>query len=72
MRLYGVAPHRARPGPPALLLGYGSLTDADITAGVELLAALLGAGSTSPTRRSRRARTWDPAERSLEARLQAG
>jgi GntR family transcriptional regulator/MocR family aminotransferase len=70
MRLYGVGPHRTRPGPPALLLGYGSLTDADITAGVELLATILGSrGPAAPPARPRRARTWDLAERSLEARL---
>ena len=69
MRLYGVGPHRTRPGPPALLLGYASLPDADFDAGVELLATVLAARSTAPSPRLRRARTWDPAERSLEARL---
>jgi GntR family transcriptional regulator/MocR family aminotransferase len=39
--VYGVRPHRARPGPPALLLGYGALPEPDIAEGVARLAAAL-------------------------------
>ena len=70
IRLYGVGPHRSRPGPPALLLGYASLTEPDIAAAVALLAAVLAAAGPATTRSPvRRRRIWDPAERSLEARL---
>src|SRR5262245_45431106 len=45
VRVYGVGPHRARPGagPPALLLGYGGLSEAEIVVGVERLAAVVSA-----------------------------
>ena len=41
--VYGVQGHRARPrgGPPALLLGYGTLSEAAIAAGVARLATAL-------------------------------
>ena len=72
LRVYGVGPHRSRPGPPALLLGYASVSEADIEAGVALLAAVLETlDSTPSTARSRQARIWDPAERSLTRRLAA-
>ena len=70
MRLYGVGPHRSRPGPPALLLGYASLTEPDIETAVALLAAVVAAAGPATTRSpARRRRIWDPAERSLAARL---
>jgi GntR family transcriptional regulator / MocR family aminotransferase len=40
--VYGVRAHRARhPGPPALLLGYGNLSNTAIVEGVKRLASLL-------------------------------
>ena len=40
--VYGLRPHRGRHrGPPALLLGYGSLSNAAITEGVRRLASVL-------------------------------
>jgi len=40
--VYGVRAHRARqPGPPALLLGYGNLSNAAIVEGVKRLASVL-------------------------------
>jgi GntR family transcriptional regulator/MocR family aminotransferase len=72
LRVYGAGPHRSRPGPPALLLGYASLSESDIEAGVARLASLLQtARSTSSAARARRTRIWDPAERSLARRLAA-
>lgn len=43
--VYGVRPHRARPGvePAALLLGYGAVPEAAIGEGIELLAAVVRA-----------------------------
>ncbi len=42
VRVYGVQTHRAREqGPPALLLGYGTLGSAAIAEGVRRLAAVL-------------------------------
>jgi len=69
VRIYGAGPHRSRPGPPALLLGYASLSESDIEAGVALLARVLA--TTASTARPRRARIWDPAERALAARVAA-
>jgi GntR family transcriptional regulator/MocR family aminotransferase len=39
--VYGVSAHRSRPrsGPPALVLGYGAMSERDIAAGIERLAA---------------------------------
>ena len=37
--LYGLSEHRIEPGPPALLLGYGRITEAAIAAAVAELAA---------------------------------
>jgi GntR family transcriptional regulator / MocR family aminotransferase len=37
--LYGLSEHRVEPGPPALLLGYGRITEAAIAAAVAELAA---------------------------------
>jgi GntR family transcriptional regulator / MocR family aminotransferase len=72
LRIHPVGPHRSRPGPPALLLGYASLSEADIEAGVALLATVLGTmGAPRSTTRSRLTRIWDPAERLLAARLAA-
>jgi GntR family transcriptional regulator/MocR family aminotransferase len=59
--VYGVQAHRARPGagPPALLLGYGALSEAAIAVGVERLAAAIstvvrrGAGATPRARPAR-------------------
>ena len=42
VRVYGVRVHRAHsPGPPALLLGYGDLSEAAIAEGVKRLAVVL-------------------------------
>lgn len=72
LRVYGLGPHRLRPGPPGLLLGYASVSESDIEAGVALLAKVLGAIGATPTAvRSRKGRIWDPAERSLVQRLAA-
>jgi GntR family transcriptional regulator/MocR family aminotransferase len=40
----GLAEHRVVPGPPALLLGYGRITEPAIEPGVRALAAAMGAG----------------------------
>ena len=74
LRIYGVGPHQSRPGPPALLLGYASLSESrhrggrrtarDGARGHRLRPRALGA------RAGRRA-SRDPAERSLAARLAA-
>ena len=72
LRIYGVGPHQSRPGPPALLLGYASVLESDIEAGVALLATVLETIDAAPsTTRSRHSRIWDPAERSLARRLAA-
>ena len=39
IRIDGVAVHRFAPGPPALMLGYGAMTEQSIRRGVEALAA---------------------------------
>jgi GntR family transcriptional regulator/MocR family aminotransferase len=39
VRVEGVGTHRFAPGPPALLLGYGAMTEQGIRRGVEALAA---------------------------------
>ena len=36
--LYGLSEHRIRPGPPALLLGYGRIAEPAIDEGVRVLA----------------------------------
>jgi GntR family transcriptional regulator / MocR family aminotransferase len=72
MRIYGVGPHRARDAGAALLLGYASLPEADIRAGVALLASCLAdkAPGTKP-RPIALTRIWDPAERRLLAGIAA-
>ncbi|HEU4369532.1 MAG TPA: PLP-dependent aminotransferase family protein [Methylomirabilota bacterium] len=46
--VYGVRAHRARhPGPPALLLGYGNLSNAAIVEGVKRLGSVLAPQSAS-------------------------
>jgi GntR family transcriptional regulator/MocR family aminotransferase len=73
LRIYGVGPHRSQAGPPGLLLGYASLSEADIEAGVALLATVLEMlDSRPPAARRREARIWDPAERALVRRLRSG
>jgi GntR family transcriptional regulator / MocR family aminotransferase len=49
--VYGVRAHRARPGagPPALLLGYGALSEAALAAGVERLATAIRTVSRAGT-----------------------
>jgi GntR family transcriptional regulator/MocR family aminotransferase len=72
LRIYGLRAHRKRPGGGALLLGYGSLTEARIEAGISLLAAIIRKGPSS-SRRSvpTRSTVWDPIERSLKERIAA-
>ena len=56
--VYGVRVHRARPqaGPPALLLGYGAMSETAIAEGVARLAAVAtGRPRRSPGLRERRA-----------------
>jgi GntR family transcriptional regulator/MocR family aminotransferase len=42
--LQGLGEHRLRPGPPALLLGYGRIAEPSIEAGVRELAGAVGRG----------------------------
>jgi GntR family transcriptional regulator/MocR family aminotransferase len=70
MRLYGVAPHRTRAGAPALLVGYGSLTEPQIEEGIAVLAAIIKKSqSRRSTSKPQRSRVWDPIERDLKDRI---
>lgn len=70
LRVYGVRTHRKGAGAAALLLGYGSLTEAEIEAGISLLATIIKKGPRAlPKSAARRASVWDPLERSLRERI---
>jgi DNA-binding transcriptional MocR family regulator len=69
MRIYGVRPHRQTSGAPALLLGYGSSTEAQMEAGLALLATILKSRRSSSSKKTSRPRVWDPIERRLEERI---
>ena len=70
MRVYGLGPHRKTAGAPALLLGYGSLTEAQIEEGIALLATIIKNARLSASKGSRRRPpVWDPIERDLKDRI---
>jgi GntR family transcriptional regulator/MocR family aminotransferase len=72
--VYGVRAHRKAAGAAALLLGYGSLPEARIGAGIALLATIvktIQAGSSKSVR-PKRATVWDPIERRLKERIALG
>jgi GntR family transcriptional regulator/MocR family aminotransferase len=72
MRIYGARAHRKATGPPALLMGYGSMDEARIEAGIALLATLVKKGArSSPASIPGRAAVWDPIERRLKERIAA-
>lgn len=70
MRIYGVGPHRKTAGTPALLLGYGSLTEGQIEEGVFRLATIIKDRRLSAPKSGRqRQPVWDPIERDLKDRI---
>jgi GntR family transcriptional regulator/MocR family aminotransferase len=72
MRIYGVGPHRKTPGAPALLLGYGSMTEAQIEEGMAMLARIIKSGRSGAAKPGgRRSTVWDPIERALTDRILA-
>ena len=70
MRVYGVGPHRNTAGAPALLLGYGSLTEAQIDRG-HLTSRENHQERPIECVDSQRQRppVWDPIERDLKDRI---
>jgi GntR family transcriptional regulator/MocR family aminotransferase len=71
MRIYCAGPHRKTAGDPALLLGYGSVPEAQIDSGISLLATIMKNGRlrASPSGR-RRPPVWDPIEKDLKDRIE--
>jgi DNA-binding transcriptional MocR family regulator len=70
MRVYGLGPHRKTAGAPALLLGYGSLTEAQIEEGISLLATIIRNGRLTASKSGRQPpAVWDPIERDLKERI---
>ena len=70
MGIYGVRPHRSTAGAPALLLGYGSLTEVQIEKGIALLATIIkNRRLSASTSSQQRPPVWDPIERALKDRI---